>query len=79
LQYYAATRISSASECFAGICGIGDTTWNQLFMFLEFISLDRKSYWHLGPATLWKRLMSQALLKDISVARLTVHVTNWLI
>jgi hypothetical protein len=26
LQYYAATRISSASECFAGICGIGDTT-----------------------------------------------------
>jgi hypothetical protein len=23
---------------------IGDTTSNQLFMFLEFISLDRKSY-----------------------------------
>jgi hypothetical protein len=29
--------------------------------------------------TLWKRLISQALLKDISVARSTVHMTNWLI
>jgi hypothetical protein len=63
LHYCDVTRISSASECFVGICGYCDTTWNWLFMFLKFISLDRKSYWHLGPVTLWKRLISQASWK----------------
>jgi hypothetical protein len=34
-------------------------------MFLEFISLDRKSHWHMGAVMFWKRLISQVHLKDI--------------
>jgi hypothetical protein len=44
LQYYVATSISSASECFGGICGDWRHHMKPAVHVLEFISLDRKSY-----------------------------------
>jgi hypothetical protein len=79
LQYYAATRISSASGCFGDICRYWRHYMKPTVHVLRIHFPGRKSYYHLGPVTLWKRLISHALLKDISVTRSTLHRTNRLI
>jgi hypothetical protein len=76
LPCYAATRISSASECFAGICGYWRHHMKPTVHVFGIHLPGQKIVLTSGPVILWKRLISQALLKDISVARSTVDTTN---
>jgi hypothetical protein len=76
MQYYTTSRISSASECFAGICGYWRRYMKPTVHVLGIHLPGQKIVLTSGPGDALEKTDTQALLKDISVARSTVHITN---
>jgi hypothetical protein len=76
LQCSAATRISSASEWFAAICGYWRHHMKPTVHVLGIHLPGQKIVLTSGPGDALERIDIQALLKDISVARSTVRMTN---
>jgi hypothetical protein len=68
LQYHAATSVSSASECFAGICGYWRHHMKPIVVILGIHLPGKKVVLTASPADALKKVDIPVLLKDVSVA-----------
>jgi hypothetical protein len=77
LHYYAANRISSACECFAGICGYWRHHMEPASPILGIRLPQQKIVLTFGPANALTKTIFQTVLKVVPVARGTFPMISW--